>query len=323
MWMPRALVATSLAASALVACGSANDGPDVGNGELGGAGRAGDADARGDGGGLLDGIGGSGGSSGGGANGGLLDAAPGDSPASNDCSDAAKLIYVVTQQNDLLSFSPPTLTLTPIGKLRCSAGGATPFSMGIARNGAAWVLYTDGRIFNVSTADASCTPTSYAPNQHGWKTFGMAFVSDSPGSASEALYVADFRGGGLGKVDAHTLQLSLVGPWQGISGSAELTGTGEARLFGFWRSSPVNVAEVDKSTGDILATHPQPSVNIGSGWAFAHWGGSFWLFTAPRGSSQVDQFDPATGATTTVKSGLGYIIVGAGVSTCAPTSMVR
>lgn len=295
--------AACVVASTLAACSSANDGSSFGGGAGGGGGQ----------GGAL-GLGGNGGS--------LLDAAPGDGPPlSNDCSDAAKLIYVVTEQNDLLSFSPPTLTFKPIGKLSCNAGFATPFSMGVARNGTAWVLFSDGRIFNVSTTNAACTPTSYVPGQNGWTTFGMGFVSDSPGSAAEALYVADYDGGGLAKIDTSTLKLSYVGPWDKLSGSAELSGTGDARLFGFWEGSTVTVAEIDKSTGHILTTHPQPSVTIGSGWAFAHWGGSFWLFTAPSGTSQVDQFDPATNTTKTVKTGLGYVVVGAGVSTCAPTVM--
>jgi hypothetical protein len=302
-----ALVAAVAFASgaALAACSSASGGSDFQkNGASGGSG--------GQGGDL--GLGGNGGS--------LIDAPPGDGPPlSGDCSDAAKLIYVVSEQNDFLSFSPPTLTFKPIGKLSCNAGFATPFSMGVARNGTAWVLFSDGHIFNVSTTNAACTPTGYLPGQNGWTTFGMGFVSDSPGSSAETLYVADYNGGGLGKIDLATLKLSYVGPWDKLSGSAELSGTGDARLFGFWEASPVTVAEIDKSSGHILATYPQPTVNIGSGWAFAHWGGSFWLFTAPLGTSQVDQFDPATNTTKTVKTALPYVIVGAGVSTCAPTVM--
>ena len=44
------------------------------------------------------------------------------------------------------------------------------------------------------------------------------------------------------------------------------------------------------------------------------------LFTAPNGSSEIDQYQWSAGATNTVKQDLGYVIVGAGVSTCAPTA---
>ena len=84
-------------------------------------------------------------------------------------------------------------------------------------------------------------------------------------------------------------------------------------------AAPVNVAEIDKSSGAILSQAPQPTVTIGSAWAFAFWGGDFWLFTNPSGiTSQVDRYQPSTGQTTTVKQNVGLSIVGAGVSTCAP-----
>lgn len=298
----KGIIVATLAAAALAACAStieeaSSDNDDGGGDGAGNGDQGGDPNFGGDDGG--DGL--------------LLDAAPED-----DCSDAAKLIYVVTLQNELLSFSPPTLTFKSIGKLTCTGGG-TPFSMGVARDGTAWVLYSTGHIFNVSTTDATCTPTAYVPNQQGWPTFGMGFVSDSPGSQSETLYVAEYKGNGLGKIDTSSLKLSIVGPWNALTGTAELSGTSEAKLFGFWADS-ITVREIDKSNAATLTTY-HPSVTPGSGLAFAHWGGSFWLFTAPKGSSQVDQLDPATSTTKTVKSGLGYVIVGAGVSTCAPTVM--
>jgi hypothetical protein len=57
---------------------------------------------------------------------------------------------------------------------------------------------------------------------------------------------------------------------------------------------------------------------MGSGWAFAFWGGDFWVFTAPAGDSRITRFRPSDGSVTTVVDSLGAIIVGAGVSTCAP-----
>ena len=58
--------------------------------------------------------------------------------AFNDCPDAgATLIYVVSEQNELLSFYPPTATFTPIGTLACPDADptATPFSMAVDRTG--------------------------------------------------------------------------------------------------------------------------------------------------------------------------------------------
>ena len=51
--------------------------------------------------------------------------------------------------------------------------------------------------------------------------------------------------------------------------------------------------------------------------AFAFWGGDFWIFTSPGGSTTVTKYDPLTQGETAVTT-LGSTIVGAGVSTCAP-----
>jgi hypothetical protein len=206
-----------------------------------------------------------------------------------------------------------------IGTISCpGAGFETPFSMAVDRKGIAWVLFSDGRIFHVDVKTATCSPTAYVPNQLGYSTFGMGFVSNAIGSNDETLYVADYLGKGLAKINTSTLTLSVVGPWDKLTGAAELTGTGDARLYGFFNDLPIIVAEIDKSSGKILSQAPQPSVTVGSGWAFAFWGGDFWLFTSPFGDSQIDRYRPADGTTVTVKTGLGTNIVGAGVSTCAP-----
>ncbi|MCA9590689.1 MAG: hypothetical protein KC657_35560, partial [Myxococcales bacterium] len=58
-------------------------------------------------------------------------------------------------------------------------------------------------------------------------------------------------------------------------------------------------------------------------FAFAHWGGDFWLFTAPQGKSQVTRLKYDDGTVETVKTDVGFEVVGAGVSTCAPTTTPR
>ena len=80
------------------------------------------------------------------------------------------------------------------------------------------------------------------------------------------------------------------------------------------------IAEIEKTTARVAAQTSLPGVDLGNGWAFAFWGGDFWLFTSPTGLSQVDRYQPSTGTTSTVLTGIGDNIVGAGVSTCAPTA---
>ena len=66
-------------------------------------------------------------------------------------------------------------------------------------------------------------------------------IKTSAGSSNETLYVADTdesgtSGRGLGKIDLTTLTLTRVGDYSGaLRGlGAELTGTGDGRLFGFF-----------------------------------------------------------------------------------------
>src|SRR5262249_31106006 len=110
----------------------------------------------------------------------------------DDCPDAdATLVYLVSAEETLLSFYPPTATFTTIGTLACPAPtGMNPFSMAVDRKGKAYVLYwfgavagSPGRIFQVSTATAACVSTSFVPGQQGFDTFGMGFVSDNGGPA--------------------------------------------------------------------------------------------------------------------------------------------
>lgn len=236
-----------------------------------------------------------------------------------DCSEEAKLVYIIGDDKKFYSFYPPTLDVSLKGVINCSAGLAEPFSMAVDRRGIAWVLFDNGKIYHLDVKTMACSPTNYAAGQANFHRFGMGFVSNSPGSADETLYVADYGGKGLAKIDTTTLTLSTIGPWDKLPAiAAEFTGTGDARLYGFFNMTPINIAEVDRQSGHIISQAPQPTIKIGSGWAFAFWGGDFWLFTSPSGTSQIDRYSPAAGTTTTVKTMLGTNIVGAGVSTCAP-----
>ena len=76
-----------------------------------------------------------------------------DAPIPTDCPDAGStLIYVLSGENDLYSFYPPTLAFTSIGMLDCpDPSGAGPFSMAVDRRGIAYSVFTDGNLFRVDT----------------------------------------------------------------------------------------------------------------------------------------------------------------------------
>ncbi|HEY4179622.1 MAG TPA: hypothetical protein VGM90_22430 [Kofleriaceae bacterium] len=261
-----------------------------------------------------------------------------------DCSDAAKFVYVVDEDNTLSKFDPMTGTFTAIGTLNCPAMEvpdpndifglgdtvpATPFSMGIDRDANAWVLYNSSEVFKVSTSNASCTATNFhAPS--GLSLFGMGFSTDAAGGSQDTLYIAGSDSPGdettatkLAKLDTNTMSTTMLGS---VTGSPELTGTGNAELWGFFPgTSGAKIEKINKTTGVAIETHPLANLSgQPAAWAFAFWGGDFWAFLARQNASTGDIEDTTvyhydtTGTLKSMKVATGRHIVGAGVSTCAP-----
>lgn len=321
-WILAGWLGTSIVVAA--ACSASTDGTKT-FGNVGGSSSTGSGSGTGQGGGSSTQ---SSTSSGGFVDGGLTGG--GGAGGGSDCSEAAKLIYVVGTTYELYSYYPPTKEFKQIGLLNCPSNGATPFSMAVDRQGIAWVLYNDGNIFHVDIENgASCAKTQYVPGQAGFLTFGMGFVADAPGSSDETLFIGNYNGQNLGKIDPKTLTVTPVGNYSGgngLTGAAEITGTGSARLYGFFYKGfgqPTYVAEINKSNAVLESVASPNNVTVGSGWAFAFWGGSFYLFTAPSGDSVVTKFtldpmDPTMGTVNVEVPSVGFVIVGAGVSTCAP-----
>lgn len=255
-----------------------------------------------------------------------IDALPPRDADQTDCPDAdATLVYVVTDQNELFSFFPPSGTFKQIGRLVCPApDGTTPFSMAVDRQGVAYVVFNDGRLYRVSTATAACVSTSFRVGQQGFSTFGMGFATDQAGPTERLFIAGDGRGGaarGLANIDLTNFRVNPIGAFSPPIERAELTGTGDGRLFAFYtKNTGVGsfVGEIDMGTARVLSESPLGQVELGQGWAFSFWGGDFYLFTAPDGpSSRVTRFRPSDGSITVVGS-VATTIVGAGVSTCAP-----
>jgi hypothetical protein len=241
------------------------------------------------------------------------------------CVARAKLIYTIDENNTFRSFTPLTLAFKVIGTLNCPAQfGATPFSMGVDRGANAWVLYSSGELFVVDTQTAHCTPTKFVPNQLGFDNFGMGYVSDAIGSTTEHLYISGLTNNMLGLVDPVALTVKTIGP---LNGNPELSGTGNAQLWGFFPDAIApRVSQIDKMTAKETTTFPLPALaGIPTAWAFAFWGGDFWIFLERDSdtSTHVYHLAAATGKAVDVVPNTGFKIVGAGVSTCAPTTLTH
>ena len=269
----------------------------------------------------------------------------GDGGTTTDCaSGAGSFIYVISDANDLYTFDPTKFpsaqAFTLVGKVTCDTSGVN--SMAVDRSATAWVNFDDGQIYKVTTtAPVTCTPTGFVPGQSGFtKVLGMGFSVDAPGSNAETLFVSDnggpggdctkatpgpgCEGKGLGTIDPTTMALTALGPYTGTAAgyNAELAGTGDGRLYGFFTTSPGSYGPIDKSGGQTSTPPPTSiaAVNASTGgYAFSFWGGDFYFYTAPSNGTVVTHLQTSTG-TTTASSELAFTIVGAGVSTCAPAT---
>ena len=240
------------------------------------------------------------------------------------CSDSAKLVYTVDANNTFSKFDPSTQTFTDLGTLSCPTGPlyAEPYSMGVDRNTIAWVLYTDGQMFRVDIQNnLACTKTPWL-TQHNFVRFGMGFSSDAIGASSDTLFIAGPTGSGaatLGTLDTASMNSTTIG---GLLSSPELTGTGSAQLWGWFPTpSAPHIDQLDKTNGSVIRTFPLPSLaGLPGGYAFATWGGDFWVFLEKDSetATTVYQIDGTTGAIHGATPAGTRVIVGAGVSSCAP-----
>jgi hypothetical protein len=219
--------------------------------------------------------------------------------------------------------------------------------MAVDRQAVAWVNFSDGKIFKVDTTQAGlpCTATSFTGGGGGFTPqLGMGFATVSSTDKSETLYVSDngrpggactsttpgpgCTGLGLGSIAQATMSLAAIGPYTGSTAgyNAELSGTGDGVLYGFFTTTPSVLGTIDKATGAVTKVTPLPSVqNSVGGYAFSFWGGDFWFYTAyptatdPNATTSVTHLVTASGATSVVMKDVGFTIVGAGSSTCVPT----
>ncbi len=246
-------------------------------------------------------------------------------------------IFVLSGDAELWKYFPANNTFKMLGSLNC--GMTDTFSMAVDRLGFAWVQFLGGEIRKVDVTDVSkCTDPGFIPGQVGVDNFGMAFVSNSESDACDRIYGNTYSGfGGFTEgpnigdfitIDPMTLQLSKLGKTN--FDGAEGTGTGDGRAFLFGGTGPAKLVEVDKKTGAAKQTLPLAGLEINNGaFAFAFFAGDFYFFTDSNNdffASEVTRLDyddsdmNGKQDLTTLTDNAPLVIVGAGVSTCAPVA---
>jgi hypothetical protein len=253
----------------------------------------------------------------------------------NGCSAAAQLVYLIDQDTTLYSFDPTTSKFTTIGQINCPADfGDSPFSMGVDRSATAWVLFSSGNVFKVSTTDASCTTSTRQVGQDGLTNFGMGFASNSVGSTDDTLYVIGGAAESGSSIDTNATSTfaTMTAPGMTattiatIKGWPELTGNDNGELWGFFPADTgtPKVAMIDKTSGAFGTTYMLGQLaGTPQAWAFAHYGGDYYVFLMRESdnSTGVYKVSGTDGTMTTLIGDSGKTIVGAGVSTCAPVTI--
>lgn len=252
------------------------------------------------------------------------------------CPGAAKYVYFFDEQARLHRFDPRRLGTASnpfelIGTPTCAVGaplpgwpgGVIPYSLSVARDGQLWALFTSGEIFRIDPVSLACNNTGFAYTDD-WQLFAVAFAGRS-GGVVEPLSIAGgevdpAQMGNLGRIDPASLQATTVGPL-GAPASAEytpwLTGVGESELFGFYPSSTTHVVQqIDLATGGLIEpARTVPAADNEVAWAFAHWGGYFWLFLTDADiftgeqTARLVQVNRTTGAVAQVLSNIPFVAV--------------
>lgn len=271
----------------------------------------------------------------------------GGPPPATDClGEALDQVFVLVTDLDgsgeshLLRFDPETASYAVVGEVRCPVETGYLTSMAVSRDGVAYATDHGGNLHAIDTDDASCRATGMETGQEGARRFGMGYATVGD-SSEERLYITaegdwyrdettPWRR--LLSIDTGALTVTTIGELEAPTpANMELTGTGDSRLFGMVidvrniRALVVTIELLDADTGATLE-RKRVDLDARSGFAFAQWGGDFWLFTeAPDGSARVARFDWETGEIVdTIDTPLEVpgTIIGAGVSTCAPYDLI-
>lgn len=243
-------------------------------------------------------------------------------PPPDDCEGVSDLVYVIDRNEQALHlFNPVDGSFSFHGALDCGPFTGTPASMSVSRNGYAYVRYGDNSVYAVHLETMHCEETTYTQN---FGAFGMGYATTHASTWEDELYVANSNQ--LAKLNTDTWSLAPLG---NLPSQAELTGNGQGELWAILPlETPATLARLDKVDAQILQNIPLPAFPDPYGidtFAFATWGGDFWLFVRSYGfgnSTNVYRVQES-GDFTLIVEDSGLNLVGAGVSTCVSNAHER
>lgn len=236
----------------------------------------------------------------------------------DDCTETSDLIYAVDKNSqNMYLFDPNTASFSLLGSLPCDDWGweGDPGSMGVSRNGFAYVRYSGGLLYEVNVSDLSCEESRFS--EHNFGAYGMGYATDHSNTWQDQLYIANSNS--IASLNVHSGEYTTIG---NMPSQSELTGNADGELWAFLPlEQPAQLVQVDQNNGSIVESLSVTSFSLVDldTFAFAYWGGDFYLFVRLYGESTNVYKVDKNGNQSLILEGSGLNIVGAGVSTCAPT----
>ena len=269
----------------------------------------------------------------------VLDVASADDgvePGECPCVGTGDGIYLLSDAAQLVTFDPETLAFENLGTVTCPTDGF-PLALAVDRQGHALVSYfSETPPFAIETYAIAlanpdeCEPFDLPLPENHWLA-GTGYASTSAAEPCDELYVfstpmEEAATGVIGRVDHESNEYVEVGaaPYY----QAQLTGTGDGRLFGFAGTdggelgSIASLVRFDIGDANVLDDQAIDGLNADNGLGFAFWGGDVYFFTDGAHDTSIvtrlDYDESDGGGTTVVVDHTPVRIMGAGVSTCAP-----
>lgn len=247
-------------------------------------------------------------------------------PEANDrlppgCLDEDLVVHLLSDRQVVYKFDPVAITAERIGQFNC---GEPLNSMSIGLNGDAYVASQTGGLFRVDLETLSCRETAFDRSTLWGQKFTMGFVANT--DMAETLYIVEqpdqSLAGRLSFIELDLFTLVPVGWFDPFIPAAEITGTGDGRIFGFVTPSslePARLVEIDRATVAVRTITELPFITGLLSFDFAFWGGAFYLFVAEDGDtgSTVVRFN-LPGGEPEVLGQIEPVVIGAGTSVCAP-----
>jgi hypothetical protein len=234
------------------------------------------------------------------------------------CTADTPTAYLVSEDQEVLRFDPPSMIATSLGFTTCPAANSSPYVMTASRAGTLYVLYTDWSLYAVDPQTLTCTKTAWVAGQLGFP--GDVGIAVSRTRGAEALYVLGAQGGKstLARSDLDTFALTKVGLVTPAPSGYPLDFQADVydRLFGLSQSGLL--AQIDPATAQLIGEDPIPGFSPKTSWSLLAWGREVYAFTGARAEgSTVLRYD-LTSKKVTASAHVAASIVGASAPPCTP-----